>query len=337
MTDSDAAAESLRLKWRKIRRKLREQLPYIKRKKYTLLIEQHHTIQAQLNELIKTHDELIKTHYPLLATLRGSLLGQPAIDKLATSAGIQFLLPMSIESNEEVCFFVSFCPTTELKPHVLDHVMALHASGIKVVLILNTSHPAEMMRVPDTLIKQLAGLIVRENLGFDFSAWAHALQLSREWSGWQRLYLINDSLVGPFEHSAFATMLQKIRNSQADLVGLTENSQPLWHLQSFFLVIGPRILQSPLFANMIKGTLNLPRKEDVIDCYEMQLAAFFTSHGFSHETIFPNFSTDPYTPDDTLFRWEQLIERGFPYIKASVLAKVRHHPHTAQLIPARYQ
>ena len=44
------------------------------------------------------------------------------------------------------------------------------------------------------------------------------------------------------------------------------------------------------------------------------------------EALFPAMSDDPHASNDTYFRWSELLARGFPYVKASVLREFGAHP-----------
>ncbi|HEX9182783.1 MAG TPA: hypothetical protein VF876_05940, partial [Burkholderiales bacterium] len=41
--------------------------------------------------------------------------------------------------------------------------------------------------------------------------------------------------------------------------------------------------------------------------------------GLSTAALFPPLYDDPLSADDTLLRWRELLDAGFPYVKASLL------------------
>jgi SAM-dependent methyltransferase len=120
---------------------------------------------------------------------------------------------------------------------------------------------------------------VRENLGFDFAAWAHGLTLCAA-PGLTRLYLVNDSIVGPLDCGAFAALVERVRKSSADVVGLTENTRPLPHLQRFFS------------SSSAHARWPLPTKEQVIDVYETRLTERLRRAGLATEALFPSIQAD---------------------------------------------
>jgi lipopolysaccharide biosynthesis protein len=253
----------------------------------------------------------------------------------ATDARIETLQPIPADLPAELCLFVSFAPHPELKPHVLHHIEHLLKAGIGVALVLNTSLTAGQLRIPSELQGRLSGVLVRENKGYDFAAWAHAMSLLPQRQRLQRLYLINDSIVGPINGEHFGRLIERVRASRADIVGLTENPLPQPHMQSFFLVFNSGALRSNFVPKFWSRVWGLPTKELVIDVYETRLTLKAREQGLSTETLFPSLSDDPFSANDTYFRWPQLLECGFPYVKTSVIREFTDDPRIAASVPPK--
>ena len=292
--------------FRALRRDLKARLPYVRRREYRIL-------QRRYSELIEALGWTV----------------QPA-----TQARIHALKPVAANLEGEVCFFVSFAPQPALKKHVRNHIEHLLRSGMRVVLVLNTELAPDQMLLDAQLLSQLSGAYVRENTGFDFAAWAHLYSLCGDQVlHWTRLFLVNDSIVGPLNVADFDRMMQRIRNSNADVVGLTENHSPLRHVQSFFLVFNHTALHHPAVQHVFRGMLSLPSKGWVIDVYETRLTHMLTIQGLCCESLFPPLSDDSHNSNDTLFRWAQLIGAGFPYVKTSILDRFAGSPQVTALVP----
>ena len=290
------------------RRNVKATLPYVRRREYRIL-------QRKYDEVI---DGLGWTASP------------------AAEARLHAIKPLDQGLAGDVCFFVSFAPDPRLKGHVRKHIQHLRRAGVHVVLILNTElSPSQMVLDPD-LLDELSGAFVRENTGFDFAAWAHVYSLSEDRQRWTRLFLINDSIVGPLNAAHFDTLIERIRGSTADIVGLTENRSPLRHVQSFFLVLNSTALRSPALQRVFQRMLSLPTKAQVIDVYETRLTEVLTRNGLRCEALFPPLSNDPHSANDTSFRWAQLIRAGFPYIKTSILDKFAGSAQVKALVPAEF-
>lgn len=294
--------------FRSWRRDVKARMPYVRRREYRILQ--------------RRYDDLINS------------LGWTA--QPAAQARSCVLKPVEPPPSGEVCFFVSHAAQPSLKPHVRIHVEHLLRSGVHVILILNSDLDADRIKIQPDLAHRLSGLLVRENVGFDFAAWAHAYALCTAAKHWSRLILVNDSIVGPLNAADFDRLMKRLRQSNADVVGLTENRSPPRHLQSFFLALNASALHNEVVPQVFERILNLPNKGQVIEVYEARLTGVLSRQGLRCEALFAPLTEDLHTANDTAFRWAQLIRAGFPYIKASVLERFRDHPDVRALVPAEF-
>src|SRR5262249_24048509 len=144
--------------------------------------------------------------------------------------------------------------------HYLD---SLKREGISVVLIVNSDAPVAALNFD--LRSELDGVFVRKNVGYDFAAWAHILRLHPKFFDAKILYLLNESLFGPTNDSAFGELLTRLRDSPADFIGLTENFDRGWHIQSYFLALKHRVLSSAVLHRFINSIVCYEDLEDVIN------------------------------------------------------------------------
>src|SRR5437660_1402542 len=135
---------------------------------------------------------------------------------MAFAAASTWLQPLQAPLEGDVCFFVTHADGPALKPHVVDHVAQLAAAGLQVVLIANRDGHAHALAIEPALRARTRAVAVRANTGYDFGAWAHALALLPPAPAWTRLFLVNDSVVGPLDAGAFERLLARIRASAAD-------------------------------------------------------------------------------------------------------------------------
>ena len=291
------------------RRNLKAALPYVRRR-------EHRIVQRKYEELID-----------------GMGWNAPP----ATAAQITTLKPVVQPLAGEVCFFVTFAARPQLKHHVRVHIEHMLRAGIQVVLVVNTELPHAQFTVEPALLQRLSGAYVRQNAGFDFAAWAHLYALCPDRTQWTRLFLVNDSIVGPMDAAAFDRIIERIRASRADFVGLTQSKSPLPHVQSFFLVFQASALRSAAVADVFQRIVSLPTKDQVIDVYETRLTQVLTRRGLHCEALFPPLTDNPYAANDTFFRWDQLLRDGFPYVKASVLKEFGKGELVRSLVPAEFR
>lgn len=226
----------------------------------------------------------------------------------------------------EVALFVTHAPQGRLKPHVQVYLAALARQGLAVTLIV----AADRGFVDDdgALLDLLDGLYVRENTGWDFAAWAHALRLNRELLRSQTLYLLNDSLIGPTSEDAFRALLARVREHHANIVGLTANRREGLHLQSFFLSVRAPALSHPAFLSFIYDVRSLADKDAVITNYEIAFSPAMAAAGLSTAAI---FEPGDIGVDLTVFHWRELLDRGFTFVKASLLKRWETHNEVADV------
>ncbi|WCS26420.1 hypothetical protein LOK46_06180 [Methylobacterium sp. NMS14P] len=214
--------------------------------------------------------------------------------------------------SSRVVLFVTHAPGGQIKPHVVEHLTAYKTSRISVVLI--AASDASQIHVSPS-VSQLADVIVRrDNRGYDFAAWAHLLRENPDFFQKDIVFLANDSVFGPLTQDAFNRTLAAIDASEADIVGLTDNFQLGWHLQSYFLAIKSRALTAAPFQRFINEVVSYRRKNDVIAEYETKFTRVMSDQGLTCAALYQ--STDQ--SNATLDSWRDLTRDGMPYVKASL-------------------
>ncbi len=259
------------------------------------------------------------------------LTGSPIVIEPATTFNAAAVMPSCDAEYVEVkrlaafgaelALFVTHSRTGALKPHVTPYLQALQAEGVATLLIVVADRPVSLH--VETL-EAVAGAIVRRNSGYDFGAWSHALRIYPQVYGAAAVYLINDSMFGPSTAAAFAQMMKRIRRIDADLIGLTENLEYCWHLQSYFLVLRPRLLASEALRAFLDGVAPLDDKDDLIRAYELRMAALMQEAGFRVEAVFSCAAAG----NSTLKAWRTLLKRGFPFVKVHLVAEMYPHIDT---------
>jgi len=215
--------------------------------------------------------------------------------------------------REETALFVTHSPLGRWKPHVPHYLNSLRRQGIAVILIVATD---EALTVDHSdLMDAVDGLFVRQNQGYDFAGWAHVLRLHPELFGVKILYLLNDSIIGPTSDIAFAAMLRAIRSSSSGLIGLTDNYERNWHVQSYFLAFKQQSLRATAFKAFVERIVAYAAKQDVIDHLETTLTPALQDAGVNCEVLFP--ATDCSNP--TILHWKELLESGFPFLKVETI------------------
>lgn len=287
------------------RRGLKARLPYVRRREF--------------RKVQNRYDQLL------------DMLGDAP--RLATSVAMT-ALHQRAPSGRELCLFVSFTAQPMVKAHVRRHIAAFAAAGFDVALVLNTPCPADRFTLDDALRRDCMAVFVRENQGYDFAAWSHLASRLYERSRFDRVVLVNDSIIGPLQQAHFLELIQRIRRSPADVLGTTESIAPIPHLQSFFLVFQNEALHRGVFEQTMASIQNFRTKEMVIDVYETRLTQRLKDGGLRVEALFPMLSSDCYSANDTYFRWDELVAKGFPYLKISLLKEKIDDAQVRAALPA---
>jgi lipopolysaccharide biosynthesis protein len=219
----------------------------------------------------------------------------------------------------EVCIFVAYAPGSVVPEYSRFHARAWADAGFQVVLVLNTSAFDEHVQTGD--LDFATGVLVRENRGYDFGAWATALQQLKAIRGASLVALANDSMFGPL--NSFGSMLARVRAADADVIGTTESLEFGRHFQSFLLFFKSRALNSVPFWLFWSG-VRAGGRIVAICRYERGIFKALTKAGLRCLALFP--SSDTRNP--TLTRWRSLIDSGFPYLK---VALIRRNPFKVDL------
>jgi tetratricopeptide (TPR) repeat protein len=259
--------------------------------------------EAQLAELRRSITDGPKPH--AAATGGWNTVGNAAIRCLQTPA-----------LSDEVALFVTHSPRGRLKPHLLHYLESLKRENISVILIVNADSPSEVS--DDNLGIKTDGAFIRQNEGYDFAAWAHVLRLHPELFNAKILYLLNDSVIGPTNAIAFSDLLTRLRHSHADVVGLTENLDRAWHLQSYFLALKHRALSSDELRKFVDSIVSYNNIEGVINEYELRFASILKGAGLNCEAMFGSVDVR----DPTTYHWKRLLESGFPFVKVKTIRDI---------------
>jgi lipopolysaccharide biosynthesis protein len=217
-------------------------------------------------------------------------------------------------SGADVCFFVTYCPSGRVEPHAYFHAKAWAERNFKLILIVALDNID--IFASDQDLRFAAGILLRQNEGYDFGAWAAALRLLPTTAESEMIAITNDSLYGPF--NGFDNILARVKTSTADIVGLTESMEVQRHFQSYMLFFKRSAVTSRTFWKFWRRVRGGDRQY-VIDQYELRLINRMEAAGLSAVSLFPARNGSSTKSNPTLTRWRELIDQGFPFIKAQLL------------------
>lgn len=217
-----------------------------------------------------------------------------------------------VAPGAEVCLFVTIARGGAVAPHALFHARAWAEAGFRTVVIVVADDLDSF--VDDGSLDFAAGVLLRRNRGYDFGAWAGAINRLPALKSASLVALVNDSLLGPF--STFCAMLARVRASDADFLAATESLEVTRHFQSFLMFFKPTALRSKAFRSFWRGIRSGDR-DFVIDRYELRLLGRMEAGGLKCEALYVSNPTTDTNP--TLMIWDELVDAGFPYVKVKLL------------------
>jgi len=188
-----------------------------------------------------------------------------------------------IRGGPRVAIFVHFDAGGALRPHVLQYLSALRATGLTVVFVTNSGRRlrADAMAVLRTLC---AGVIVRRNVGYDFGAMREGIErVGLPRPDTEMVLLVNDSVYGPLQ--PLGPLLEQLDFGRADLWGMTESWQSRYHLQSYFMAFGRAALTSPAWAAFWRSVRPVSSKWWIILHYEIGLTQWFLRAGLQARAL----------------------------------------------------
>ncbi len=230
-------------------------------------------------------------------------------------------LPSLAEPLGPTCLFVAFAADGRLWDHTLHYCADLRRLGLKVVLIAVTDRPDLQCRDPGPEVAD--ALVVRENHGYDFAAWAATLRYMPELLEAPELWFANDSVY----HSpgALAGLVERIRAGAADAVALTESLEIQPHFQSYFFVLRASALAAPAVRGFWSAIASRGDKNEIIRDYEVGQRALLEGAGLTVDILFKDTGAHR---NPLQLGWRALVAAGFPFVKVELL---RDNPYGAEL------
>ena len=209
-----------------------------------------------------------------------------------------------------ICLFSSYFNKPSIPYYVrfyLEHIVPFFSETLFItnnkeldeesVCFLNT-HNIKLLKV--------------ENEGWDFGMWYKAIcQINA--NQYQQIALVNDSCVlfkNPIQ------FFEWMKNSDSDIIGMTDSNAINYHLQSYFLVFNHKIIPE-MVAYFNKNKI-LKDVSEVIKVYEVGLCKYLLDKGFKLDAC---YSSKQYHGEfsPTFYLAEDLLKNGIPLIKKKIL------------------
>jgi lipopolysaccharide biosynthesis protein len=180
----------------------------------------------------------------------------------------------------------------------------------KVILIINS---AVFPRYGDFSIDAASVIIVRENSGYDFAAWCHAIHLIGGLSQLRSVAFANDSVL-PLSADAVHRTREAALAASGDVIFLTANKEVRPHAQSYFWLLKESALRKDALSLLANIRVH-DSKEKLILSEEVNLSDRFSASGHAVSVLYSVAAADDAGVNPTIHYWQDLIACGFPFLK----------------------
>ncbi len=212
-------------------------------------------------------------------------------------------------SNKDLLIYAVYSSTGRLSKLQIRTIEEYTKSGYLVALVVNTDNYG-LDIYPDDNESEIQ--IIRENIGYDFGAWSHTLNVIGGLSYARSITFTNDSVV--LKPDGGAKLKSHIEKYDADVLFATINKEVKPHGQSYFFVVTDPI-RSYYFLEHIASIVAYKCKQNLIDNVEIRLLDKVVSLGLSFAELFPCKRSMTSGKNPTIYHWKELIDNGYPFLK----------------------
>ncbi len=181
--------------------------------------------------------------------------------------------------------FVHYDRQGLIHDYVLSYLKGLNDVGCRIWFVSNAPRlePQEIAKITPLVAK----LIHRNNYGLDMGGYKDGILDVLKTESPKQLIVCNDSVYGPLQ--PLAPLLEKARPEDADVWGMTESYEFLYHLQSYFLVFNQRAIENPAFRKYWQSVPYVDARGWLIHHGEIAISQHMLRAGAKLRAI---FSTD---------------------------------------------
>jgi lipopolysaccharide biosynthesis protein len=252
---------------------------------------------------------------------------------------------------KNLLIFSSYSADNSLPPYVL-HLLKNIQDNCEITKTIFVWTGTELSHLThEALRASNTEIIIRENIGFDFASYKHALAHENpQESDYDGIFFANDSVYGPFNNLKMAVAGYEL----FDIWGMTDSWQHNYHLQTYFFYIRNTAFQE--IRSFFHQYKTYTRHSDIVTYGEMKLSEWFLNHGkklgckFTAEKIIARHLSDkpilrlittlksislPFKKSKRAFLdfsptkrlWKICLQEGSPFIKRKLLVEKKNYKH----------
>ena len=246
--------------------------------------------------------------------------------------------------NQDICIFAHHDPNDIVQPYVLDYLEALREHGMCILFVTNSGDliPSAL----ESLRSRVWRVICTRNRAYDWGLYSIGVKTLNPFTE-NALLLTNDSVIGTMND--LGPLFRLARSGQTGITGAVDSWLHCWHLQSFFLYISAETVRSRPWFEFWVNYRPVRDKWFVINSHEFGFSRWMKRHGIEMQAgweygrIIAHTSNAASTEwhsdltsrkivtNPTVELWNILLERGFPFLKRSVVAQNLAEGNLAQV------
>jgi lipopolysaccharide biosynthesis protein len=223
--------------------------------------------------------------------------------------------PRGEPSSDRVAVIAQFSQDRRISRSLNTMIAEFLGSGYRVIISSSCQSSEEL--VFDEAVRDEITVLRRPNVGYDFGSWTCGLAWDPDISRAGNVVFMNDSMVGPFV--PLDTVLTRFEESGADVYGLTDTTQFVYHLQSYFLGFRNGVLEEKPLRRFWMGVRHETTKQETIQRNEIGFSRLLRREGYGTDAAFAHRRSAKPGENPTIRGWEKLLELGFPFVKREII------------------
>ena len=173
--------------------------------------------------------------------------------------------------------------------------------------------------IPNSIL-EVATVISKPNIGYDFGSWALGIANTDFETRGSEVLLINDSTL--LVNCEFNELIVRAQKSPFDLTSVTDSPIHSYHLQSYFLHFKNGCFDHPEIQNLLLTVREQPSKEAVVFAYELGLSRIARNIFLLAGSIYPWNEIRNHSGNPSVESWKELISHGSPLVKREAIRKM---------------
>lgn len=216
---------------------------------------------------------------------------------------------------DDVVILVLYSPDGRISSLQRQMIEDWKGGGYKPVIVINAQRYDESILVDDLPVD---GLILRENLGYDFGAWRHAISAIGGLDRVNSVVLSNDSVLPVGGADSIENLRKRIEDAKVDVLFGTRNLEVKPHFQSYMIALKKSAISSGALDQFRELPYYLDKNE-LIYGTELEIGERLADLGYRCDALFEVKEANESGRNPTIHYWEELIDQGFPFWKIQLV------------------